>query len=154
MRADAVGGNLAAVHQPLTFELVHAEQAATRIAGVVFGGVQPVAAVVNHRVTVEVPVRLRRHGLQQRAVTQVDQVALGAGAPGDKQRDRQRRVIDDVVAALADLGGKHPGAVQPISDGVMLAISIVPRRKQQRAGILLPEQLPAAQCHCSQQQTP
>ncbi|MCY1453332.1 hypothetical protein D9M71_703150 [compost metagenome] len=58
MRTEAVGGNLTTVHQPFAFELIHAEQAAARIGGVVFGGVQPVAAVVNDRVTVEVPVRL------------------------------------------------------------------------------------------------
>ena len=58
IRTEAVGGNLTAVHQPLAFELIHAEQAATRIGGVVFGGVQPVAAMVNDRVSVEVPVRL------------------------------------------------------------------------------------------------
>ncbi|MNR30999.1 hypothetical protein D3C85_1484850 [compost metagenome] len=101
---------------------------------------------------VEVPVRLRRHGLQQRAVTQVDQVALGARTTGDEQRNRQCRVVDDVMAALADLGGEHPGAVQPIADGVMLTVGIVPRREQQRAFVLLLEQRPAAQCHCSQQQ--
>jgi hypothetical protein len=91
--------------------------------------------------------------LQQRPVAQVDQVALGARAAGDEQRDRQRRVVDDVVAALADLGGEHLRTVQPITDGVMLAVGVVARREQQRALILALEQRPAAQCHCSQQQT-
>ena len=91
VRADAMGGNLAAVHQPFAFEPVHPEQATARIGGVVFGGVQPVATFMDYRVAIEVAVCIRGDGLQQRAITQVDQVTLGARATGDKQRDRQRR---------------------------------------------------------------
>jgi hypothetical protein len=148
-----MGGDLAAVHQPLAFEPVHPEQAAPRIAGVILGGVQVFAVLVHHRVAVEMPVRLRRHGLQQRPVAQVDQIAFGARAAGNEQRDRQRRVVDDVVTTLADFGGEHSGAVQPITDGVMLAIGVIARREQQRALILALEQRPAAQSHCSQQHT-
>ena len=77
------------VYQPLALESVHPEQATAWVSGVVFGGVQVLAVLVNHRVAVEVPVRLRRHGLQQRTVAQVDQVAFGARTTGDEQRNRQ-----------------------------------------------------------------
>ncbi len=74
--------------------------------------------------------------MQQRPVAQVDQVAFGAWTTGNEQRNRLRRVIDDVMATLADLGGEHPGAVQSIADGVVLAVAIVPCRKQERTLVL------------------
>jgi hypothetical protein len=96
---------------------------------------------VHHRVAVEVPVRLRGDGLQQAPVAQVDQVAFGAGAAGDEQGDRQLGVVDDVVATLADLGAEHLGAVQAITDGVVLAVAIVARRQQQGFAAFVAEQL-------------
>ena len=125
MRTDTVGGQLAAMDQPLTFEAVHTEHATPRIGGVVLGRVQPFAALMDHGVTIEVAVRLRGDGLQQTAVTQVDQVAFGARTTGDEQGDRQFGVIDDVVATLADPGGKHLGAVQAIADCVVLAVRVI-----------------------------
>src|SRR5450830_1537523 len=101
MRADTMGGNFAAVYQSLAFERVHAKQAAARIGGVVLGCVQPIAAFVNDRMAIKVAMGVRRDGLKERAITQVDQVTFGARATGDEQRNRQRRVVDDVVAALA-----------------------------------------------------
>lgn len=153
MRAEAVGGDLACVQQPFAVELVHPEQTTTRIGRVVFSGIQVFAVLVHHGVAVKVPVRLRGHGLQQLAVAQVDQVTLGARTPCDEQRQRLRRVIDDVMATLTDVGGEHPRAVEAITDRVMLAIGVVARRQQQRALILAFEQRPAAQRHCSQQCT-
>ncbi|MNQ59432.1 hypothetical protein D3C85_736780 [compost metagenome] len=153
MGADAVGGDFTVVHQSFVLETVHPEQAAARVGGVIFRGVQPLTAFVNDRMAIEVPVRLRGQGLQQRTVAQVDQVALGTRSPGNEQRNRQLGVIDDVVAALADLGGEHARAVQSIADGVVLAVAVVAGRKQQRTGVLLLEQLPAAQRHGTQQQT-
>ena len=151
MRADAVGGYLAAVHQPLTFELIHTQQAAARVGGVVLGGVQPVAALVDHRMAIEMAVGVRGDGLQQPAVAQVDQVALGAWATGDEQRNRQGRVVDDVMAALADLGGKYRLAVQAIADSVVLAVGIIARRQQQRAFVFVLEQRPATQGDSAEQ---
>jgi hypothetical protein len=46
--------DLAGVHQALAFEAVHAQHATAGVGGVVLGGVQPFAALVDHRMAVEV----------------------------------------------------------------------------------------------------
>ncbi|MCY1428940.1 hypothetical protein D9M71_448390 [compost metagenome] len=145
MRADTVGGDFTAVLQAFAVEPIHTQHATTGLGGVVLGGVQPFTALVNHRVAVEMPVRLRSDGLQQATITQVDQVALGAGAAGDEQGNRLLGMVDDVVATQAHLGGEHLGTVQAVADGVVLAIAIVPRREQQRGAALVAKQGPAAE---------
>ncbi len=112
MRPEAVSRDLAAVLQSLAVETVDAEHAATGIGSVVLGGVEPFAALVEHAVAVEVAVFLRDQGLQQATVVQVDQVAFGAWPAGDEQRQRQARVLDDVMAALGHAGGELALAVQ------------------------------------------
>lgn len=136
---------LAGVHQALTFEAVHTQHATAWIGGVVLGGVQPFAALVYHRMAVEVAVRLRGDGLQQAPVAQVDQVAFGAGPAGDEQGDGQFGVVDDRVATLGHLGAEHLGAVQAEADGVVLAVAIVARREQQGLAAFVAQQAPAAQ---------
>ncbi|MNM71175.1 hypothetical protein D3C81_828310 [compost metagenome] len=133
------------MNQALAIEAVHTEYATAGIGGVVLGGVQPFTALVDHRVTIEVPVRLRGDGLQQTTIAQVDQVTLGTGTPGDEQGKRLLGVVDDVVATLGHFGGEHLGAVQAIADGVVFAIAVVARRKQQGAAVFAAEQGPAAQ---------
>lgn len=145
VRADAVGRDFRMMGQAFAFEAVHTQHATARIGGVVLGGVQPFAALVDHRVAIEVPVRLRGQGLQQTPVAQVDQIALGAGAARHEQRDRPLGVVDDVVAAQADLGGEHLGAVQAIAHGIVLAVGIVTGRQQQWLLALAAPQGPAAQ---------
>lgn len=120
--------DIAAVLQSLAVETVDAEHAATGIGSVVLGGVEPLAALVEHAVAVEVAVFLRDQGLQQATVAQVDQVAFGAWPAGDEQRQRQARVLDDVVAALGHAGGELALAVQAVAHRVMLAIGVVARR--------------------------
>lgn len=88
MRTDSVSGDLARMHQPFTFEAVDAKHATSWVGGVVLGGIQPLATVMDHRVAIEVAVGLRADGLQQAPVTQVDQVAFGTWAAGDEQGDR------------------------------------------------------------------
>ncbi|CRM83944.1 hypothetical protein [Pseudomonas sp. 22 E 5] len=148
-----MGGDFAAVHQPLALEFVHSEQATAGVGGVVLGGVQPVAALMDDCVAIEVAIGIGRDGLQQRASTQVDQVTLGARATGDEQCNRQCRVVDDVVAALADLSGKHLRAVQAKTHGVVLAVRVIAGRQQQRCLLLLFEQRPATQRQCAEQHT-
>jgi hypothetical protein len=64
MRAEAMGGDLAGVHQPLAFEPVHrARHGRDRWCRSRWRTAS--RRLVNHRVAVEVPVRLRCHGLQQ-----------------------------------------------------------------------------------------
>ena len=71
------------------------------------------------------PVGQGAQGLQQLPVCEVDQVAFGAGAAGHEQGDGQRRVVDDVMAALADPGAEHLGAIESIADCKVIAVCIV-----------------------------
>src|SRR3546814_1576419 len=73
MRADAVGRMLAAANQSSFFDAVDAEYAAAGIGRVVLGGVEPVAAGVEHAVAVEMTVGWRRDHLQQGAVTRSEE---------------------------------------------------------------------------------
>ena len=100
---------------------------------------------MNHRVAVEVPVRLRGDGLQQAPVAQVDQVAFGAWSTCHEQGDRPLGVVDDVMATLGHLGGEHLGAVQTVTDGIVPAVAIVARREQQGFAGAVAKQAPAAQ---------
>lgn len=145
MRADTVGRDLTGVHQAFAFETVHAKYAAPGVGGVVLGGIQPFAAFVHDGVAIEVPVRLRGYCLQQAPVTQVDQVAFGAWAPGDEQGDGQLGVVDDGMATLSDLGAEHLCAVQAKTYGKVLAVAVVTRREQQGFAAFVAEQAPAAQ---------
>ncbi|MNJ46647.1 hypothetical protein D3C77_417820 [compost metagenome] len=145
MRADTVGRNLAGMAEALAVKTVDTEYATTGIGGVVLGGIQPFAALVDDRMAIEMPVRLRGDGLQQPAIAQVDQVTLGAGAPGHEQGNRLLGVVDDVVATLVHLGGEHLGAIQAIADGVVLAVAVIAGREQQRAAVFAAKQGPAAQ---------
>ncbi|RMS47671.1 hypothetical protein ALP64_201259 [Pseudomonas syringae pv. actinidiae] len=108
---------------------------------------------MNHRMAIKVPARLRDDGLQQAAVAQVDQVAFGAWTTCDEHGKRQAGVIDDVMAALVHLSGKHLRPVKPETHRIVFAVAIVARRQQQRAGVFLFEQGPAAQCASTEQQT-
>ncbi|MNJ60296.1 hypothetical protein D3C77_560180 [compost metagenome] len=127
MRANTVGGNFTAVAQPLTLKAVDTEYTTTGVGGVVLGGIQPFTALVDHRMPIEVPVRLRSDGLQQTTITQIDQVALGAWTAGHEQGDRLFGMIDDVMTALGYFGGKYLSAVQAVTDGIVLAITVVTR---------------------------
>lgn len=151
VRPEAVSRDLAAVLQSLAVETVDAEHAATGIGSVVLGGVEPFAALVEHAVAVEVAVFLRDQGLQQATVVQVDQVAFGAWPAGDEQRQRQARVLDDVMAALGHAGGELALAVQAVAHRVMLAIGVVARRQHQRLATLAAE-APAAEGQGAEQQ--
>ena len=107
-------------------------------------GVFDVKVALHPEVAVTVKVNVARspdEAEQQAAIAQVDQVALGARPAGNEQRNRQRRVVDDVVAALADLGGKHLLAVQVKAYGVVLAVCIIARRQQQLGAHRLQHQL-------------
>ncbi|MNC44379.1 hypothetical protein D3C75_932820 [compost metagenome] len=132
MRADAVARQLVDPLQLVAVQAPDADQPAARFAGVVLGAVQPLAAAVEHRVALEVAIRRAGEGLQQTAVTGVDQVALAARPAADEQRQRQRRVRYHVVAALGDRGGELPLAVEAIADRIVPAVGIVARRQQQR----------------------
>ena len=151
MRADAVGGDFAAVNQTLALKAINPQQATARIGGVVFSGVQPLAIFMDHGVTIKMPVGQGGQGLQQLPVGQADQVAFGTGAPGHEQGDGQRRVVDDVMAALADPGAEHPGAIESIADGKVIAVCIVAGTQQQRALAFLFKQRPTAQRDCTEQ---
>ncbi|MNO80168.1 hypothetical protein D3C76_713650 [compost metagenome] len=100
---------------------------------------------------VEVPVRLRVDGLQQAAVVEMDQVAVPARTPRDEQRQRQLRMLDDVVAAHADLGGEHPRAIEPVADRVVSAVRVVTGGQQQGLPALA-RQRPAAEGEGAEQQ--
>ena len=145
MRADAMGRDLPAVNQAFAFKAVNPQQPAARIGRVVFSGVEPFAVLVNHGMAIKVTIGQRREGLQQRPVLEADEVAFGAWAAGDEQRNGLGRVVDDVVAALFDLGIEHLGAVERVADGEVIAVDVVTGTEQQRALALLFEQRPAAQ---------
>ena len=92
----------------------------------------------------------RGDGLQQLPVLEADQVTLSPGAASDKQGNRQRRVVDDVMAALVDPGAEHLGAIQAIAHGKVIAVDIVTGTQEQRAAALF-GQRPATQGNGTQQ---
>ncbi|MNM79604.1 hypothetical protein D3C81_915410 [compost metagenome] len=97
------------------------------------------------------PVRLRIHGLQQAAIVEVDQVALPARATGDEQCYRQLRMLDDIVAAHADLGGEYLCTVEAVAHRIVPAVRVVTGGQQQ--GLLaLARQRPAAEGEGAEQQ--
>ncbi len=145
VRANAMGAELAGAHQALVFETVDPQHATARVSGIVFGGVQPLTVLVQHGMTIEMPVRRRYHRLQQLPVAQVDQVAFSPWAASHEQGDGLLRVIDDGMATLGHLGAEHLGAVQAIAHGVMLAIGVVACRQQQGLAAFFAQKTPAAQ---------
>ena len=106
MRTDAVGGQFAVALQLAIVQAPDAQHAATGVAGVILGAVQPLTVLVEYRVAIEVAVGRCVQGLQQTAVAAVDQVALSAGATADKQRQRLLWMDADVVAAAGHLGAE------------------------------------------------
>ncbi|MNP28789.1 hypothetical protein D3C76_1217810 [compost metagenome] len=101
---------------------------------------------------VEVSVGLRLQRLQQAAVGEVHQVALGARTTGDEERHRFAGVFDYVMAALGDAGGEYLAAVQAIAHGVVMAVGIVAGGEQQGRAIAPAAEGPAAQADGAEQQ--
>ncbi len=99
---------------------------------------------MEHGVAIEVPVSRRVQGLHQAAVTGVDQVALGARAPGDEQGQGEVRVGHHVMTALRHFGGKALAAIQAVAHCVVAALAVVACRQQQRLAVTA-AQLPAGQ---------
>ncbi len=131
MRAEAMAGVLAGTHQAPLLDAVDADHATAGVAGVVLGGVEPVAIPVEHPMAIEMPVLGRFDDLQQAAVAAVDHVAFAAGAAADEHGQRQVWVGIGIVAALGHRGGERLAAVEVIADRIVPSFCIVAGGQQQ-----------------------
>ena len=125
MRAYAVAAVFSRAQQLLTLQAIGANHTTAWLGGVVLGGVQPLAALVEYRVAVEMTPGRRGQRLQQATVAGVDQVALGAGAATDEQGHGQAGVRHHVMAAFAHRSGEGAFTVEAIADRVVVAVAIV-----------------------------